>query len=121
MSDAKRSYELSNGASQESLVWMREATKKIVAARGSGETAGYRGNLSALVDETLPAFKLVMKRYQPTSDGGVQVWLEDAALSQVIAWVSELELNKGMRIDRLSLVGSSTPGSVKTQLRLSAQ
>jgi type II secretory pathway component PulM len=71
-----------------------------------------------VVDSSLPQHKLVMKRYQPIGEQGAQVWLEDASLPEVIAWLSALEAGSGMRLDNVSIVSSDKQGYVKTRVRL---
>lgn len=115
---AGQRLELSNQKSTKALGWMSEAVSELKSRRGGKVASTGGASISALVDATLPAYKLVMKRYQPTSDQGARVWLEDAALPQVIAWLAALERERGMRLRTVSIVASATQGYVKTRVRL---
>lgn len=118
ISTASQRLELSNQKSGEALDWMSEAVSELTNLSGDRASTKGGASISALVDATLPAYELVMKRYQPTSDQGAQVWLEDAALPQVIAWLAALERERGMRLRTVSIVASATQGYVKTRVRL---
>lgn len=111
-------YESANEKAQESLEWMRSATADIQRGNAGASQAAPGQSISSLVDSTLPDYKLVMQRYQPTGDDSAQVWLEDAALPQVIAWVVAMERDFGMRMVNVSIAASDKKGVVKTRVRL---
>jgi general secretion pathway protein M len=110
--------EVANRGALDTLDWMREAVVQINGRRGGQSQAAEMRSISAVVDSSLPQHKLVMKRYQPIGEQGAQVWLEDASLPEVIAWLSALEAGSGMRLDNVSIVSSDKQGYVKTRVRL---
>ena len=118
VADATRRLAATNDTSFETLSWMREAVATISQSSGVSSGAGAGQSMSTLIDRTLPQHSLVMKRFQPFGDNGAQVSLEDAALTNVVAWLSALEVGSGMRLLNVSIVSSDKPGFVKTRLRL---
>lgn len=118
LSDGISVYESSNEKSLETLEWMRQATANMQTSRGAAPQAQANQSISALIDSTLPEYKLVMQRYQPTGDRQAQLWLEDAALPQIIAWLAAMERDYGMRLVNVSIASSDKKGMVKTRVRL---
>lgn len=111
-------YQAGNEDAIESLEWMRSAVADIKQSGVGTSTGAATGSISALVDSSLPEYKLLMQRYQPTGDGAAQIWLEDAALAQVIAWTVAMERDFGMRLVSVSIASTDKPGMVKARVRL---
>jgi general secretion pathway protein M len=111
-------YQLANADAIETLTWMRQAAVDIQQGRTGTSGVAAPESISALIDTTLPKYKLVMQRYQPTGDDSAQLWLEDAALAEVVAWLVSLERDFGMRLINVSIASSKTQGFVKTRVRM---
>ena len=111
-------YEADNADARESLDWMQQAVADIKNAGASGGAADQALSISALVDTTLPNYSLVMQRYQPTGDDSAQLWLEDAPVSQVIAWLVAIERDYGMRLITVAITSADKQGFVKTRVRM---
>lgn len=117
LSDGISGYEAANEKSEETLDWMREATANL-ATGPAAQQAQPNESISSLIDKSLPEYKLVMQRYQPTADKAAQLWLEDAPLAQVIAWLVAMERDYGMRLVNVAIASSDKKGMVKTRVRL---
>lgn len=111
-------YESANEDALETLEWMRQAAADIQRGQSAVSGAAAPQSISALVDTTLPKYKLVMQRYQPTGSDSAQLWLDDAALPEVIAWLVALERDFGMRLVSVSIASSNKEGFVKTRVRM---
>ncbi len=111
-------YEAGNADARESLDWMQQAVADIKNAGAGGGVADQALSISALVDTTLPNYSLVMQRYQPTGDDSAQLWLEDAPVSQVIAWLVAIERDYGMRLITVAITSADKQGFVKTRVRM---
>lgn len=84
-------------------------------------TAGARptvGNLTVIVDTTVKANQLKMTRFQPSSQGDVQVRFENAVFNHIVAWLNDLEVNNGVLIKDLSLTPGAGKGLVNVSVRL---
>ncbi len=111
-------YEADNADARESLDWMRQAVVDISSTSASAGVAAQTQSISALVDTTLPTYSLVMQRYQPTGDESAQLWLEEAPVSQVIAWLAAIERDHGMRLITVAITSADKQGFVKTRVRV---
>jgi len=108
----------SNQRTLETVGWMRQAVVDIKSRGGAARRGGER-NISAQIDASLPGYGLAMKRFQPIGDQGAQIALEDASLPRVIAWLSSLETEQGMRLVHVVIESAEKPGYVKVRrLRL---
>lgn len=108
----------SNQRTLETVDWMRQAVVDVKARGGAARSGGER-NISAQIDASLPSYGLVMKRFQPIGEQGAQVALADASLVKVIAWLSSLETEQGMRLVHVVIESAEKPGYVKVRrLRL---
>ena len=117
--------------SSDVLVRQNEAAKqslkevKVLAARFSQlqktskkQSAGSSKSLTRLIDETAKSNELVMKRFQPSSTGDVQVRFENAVFNNMVAWLNQLENDHGVFIKDLSVSPGSGSGLVNVSVRL---
>jgi general secretion pathway protein M len=111
-------YEAASNSAQETVGWMRQAAATIKRTQSSATGVSPAESISALVNTTLPEYKLLMQRYQPAGNNSAQLWLDDAALPEVIAWLAAMERDYGMRLINVSIASSSKQGFVKTRVRM---
>lgn len=82
-------------AQQETLDWMKQASRQVKALRGSsqGGTRSLGGrSLLAVVDQTARSGGLgsAIKRVEPDGSKGVKIWLEGAAFDPMVLWLGAL-------------------------------
>ena len=118
-SGAVSRYEASNAAARDTLDWMRQAAADIAHSRSSAASKQAGQSLSTTIDSSLPKYKLTMQRFQPVGETTAQIWLEEAPMSQVIAWLASLEQNSAMHLDNVSMVAADKQGRVKVRVHLS--
>lgn len=106
-----------NEKAAEELAWMYSAAAT-VNARKAMPAGSAEQSLSSLVDSSLPHYQLAMQRFQPIGSNAAQLWLEDAPVGQVLAWLSHLEVNFGMRLASVALTPSDKPGIVQIRVRI---
>ncbi len=111
-------YETANGRAQETVDWMRQAAADINRTRSTATGVSAPESISALVDTTLPEYQLLMQSYQPSGVDSAQLWLDDAALPQVVAWLAAMERDFGMRLVTVRIVSSGKQGFVKTRVKI---
>ena len=112
-----RTLTSANDKTAEELAWMYSAATTVNARKAT--PAGSAGqSLSGLVDSSLPQYQLVMQRFQPVGNNAAQLWLEDAPIGQVLAWLSHMEVTFGLRLANVSLTPSDKPGIVQTRVRI---
>lgn len=106
-----------NRSTADDLAWMKTAAA-VVRSRKAAPGDGGSKTLTGLIDSTLPAYKLTMQRFQPVGDSAAQLWLEDAPIDQVMAWLSDAEISHGLRLVNVALTPSDKPGYVQARVRL---
>lgn len=111
-------YEAANSRAQETVAWMRQAAADIKRAGSTATGVSAPESISALVDTTLPEYQLLMQSYQPTGNDSAQLWLGDAALPEVLAWLAAMERDFGMRLVTVRIVSSGKQGFVKTRVKI---
>jgi general secretion pathway protein M len=111
-------YEAANSRAQETVAWMRQAAADIKRTASTATGVSAPESISALVDTTLPKYQLLMQSYQPTGNDSAQLWLDDAALPEVLAWLAAMERDFGMRLVTVRIVSSGKQGFVKTRVKI---
>ncbi len=82
-------------AQQETLDWMKQASRKVKALRGSSKSGakslGGR-SLLAVVDQSARSGGLgsAIKRVEPDGSKGVKIWLEGVAFDPMVLWLGTL-------------------------------
>jgi len=107
-------------AQQETLAWMKQASRKVKALRGStrGGAQGLGGrSLLAVVDQSARSAGLgsAIKRVEPDGSKGVKIWLEGAAFDPMVLWLGKL--SRTYRIDT-SVITIEPQGSGRVNARL---
>ncbi len=121
MSGSVAALENKNQVAEESLqnVKALAAEYKALNAAGFGSSGGgNEQNLTRLIDSTVKKNQLAMSRFQPSSSGDVQVRFENAAFSNILAWLNELETDNGVLIRDLSVTNGSAVGLVNVSVRV---
>ena len=117
------------------LAWRAEAERDFVRAAEAFEamvegTARYRAlaageararssgaPLRTVIGRTASARGVAISRVQPLDDGRLGVWLDTVEADALMAWLSELAREEGVRVDRVSL-DREGDGVVRAQLLL---
>jgi type II secretory pathway component PulM len=109
-----------NAAAAKSLDAITQMAGQLRALQQSATTTAnpQNENLTQLVDRTVAAHQLRMSRFQPGSNGDVQVRLDNASFDQVVRWLHELETAQGVTTRELVVAQGSAPGIVNVSVRL---
>ncbi len=102
---------------QRLLDWMR-ANEQAARSAAASRPRGQRPNSVSVIDRAASAHDLTLKRLQPESNGVVSVILQQQSFNQIVSWVSQLEENNGISVERASFDSEDAPGYVNAQLRL---
>jgi len=82
-------------AQQETLDWMKQASRKVKTLRGSA-SGGSQGlgnrSMLAVVDQSARSDGLgpAIKRVEPDGTRGVKIWLEGAVFDSMVLWLGKL-------------------------------
>ena len=107
-------------AEQETLDWMKQASGKVKALRGSahGGAQGLGGrSLLAVVDQSARSAGLgpAIKRIEPDGSKGVKIWLEGAVFDSMVLWLGKL--NRTYKVDT-SVITIEPKGTGRVNARL---
>jgi general secretion pathway protein M len=114
------SLQQKNHVAEESLQNIRSLAQqyKLLQKFGTGKSSVSRQSLTRLIDSAVKKNELVMKRFQPSSSGDVQVRFENASFSNILAWLNDLESGNGVIIKDLSVSPGGASGIVNVSVRL---
>ena len=104
---------------QELFDWMRMNEQAAKQAARAGNQANQSGRaLIPVITRAADAHDLRLNRLQPESNGVISVVLQQQSFNQIIRWISQLNENNGVSIERASFDSQDAPGYVNAQLRL---
>lgn len=114
---------LSNGVIQQQQLMKNQQTllafvedsaqraRQLRAIGGNGQ--GFRGSLPQAVNTTTNRHNIVISRMQPKGDE-MQVWIDQAAFSDLIAWLGALE-RMGVVIQQADITEGDASGYIKVR------
>lgn len=116
-------YQREIPAQRELLAWMEASAReveRIQAARTARPKA--RGSAAPLtvIDQRAKELKLEkrIKRIEPTAEGEVRVWLDEAGFAAMVTWLSLLEEEEGLAVTDLTVDRAKGEGLVNAALTL---
>lgn len=122
IADARRELVARNAATADALARVDRMAAEIRELRknNAGADRSARRNLTALVNSSAERFGLRASRLQPSSSGAVQVRFESAPLGPLLRWIHDLETERGLLVEDLSMSQTATSGIVSVSARVSA-
>ncbi len=117
MSDKLEESRKRNLAALEEQQRVRQLAGELMAVKSAGGNAGGGGSMNAVLNNTLREYGLTMENFQPSGDGA-RVRLGVSDFNQVLAWVHDLEINRGMHIRDLTVTADQAQGAVSVNLQL---
>ena len=114
--------ERQNHIALENLTRARQLTAEYQQLMATGTiratTTRSRQNLSNIIDASVAANNLTMRRYQPSASGMAQVRFENMPFEQIIAWLHDIEFKHGLIVQDLSITQGNSSGLVNLSVRL---
>lgn len=77
-----------------------------------------RGSIVEIVDTSLREHNLRLSGMQPSGINDVRLRLDQARFDNLLTWLHEMEVNKGLQIKDLSVATAGEPGIVSVNMRL---
>lgn len=110
-------------AQQQALLNWLEAVAPLadeLRERGAGERDFEGRSLLGVTDETARAAGLAgaVSRIEPSGDGEVRVWLEDADFVSIMGWLEDYSRSRPVRVSRLQIDRTGDEGRVDARLTL---
>lgn len=120
--EAKQTHAEEVAYHQATLDWLNALAPTIEALQGqqSAWQLDDGQSLLSLTDQTARAAGLAgaLSRIEPVNNDEVSVWLNGASFDEVMAWLSDLSIERGVHIDQLSVNRATDPSSVDVRLTL---
>lgn len=63
---------------------------------------------------------VTLKRFEPSGESEIKVWVDDASFDKVMVWLSTLKRTLNVRVEQVSVEKSDKPGLVSARLTLSS-
>jgi general secretion pathway protein M len=107
---------------QADLDWMRGAAPSVLAAGPGPGTLATADSLVVLIDQSARESGLgkALAGSQPSGNGAQRVQLNMAEFNLLVAWLSRLSGQHGVKVDSASITAASEPGMVTATLVLRA-
>ena len=104
---------------QQLVDWMHANEQRAKQAARTNSAAGQGSRaLIPVITKAAVAHDLKLNRLQPESNGVISVVLQQQSFNQIIQWISQLDENNGVSVERASFDNQDEPGYVNAQLRL---
>ena len=81
-------------AQQDTLQWMRDNRAAIGSGTQKQREPG--ASLLTLANQSARNFGLAFKRYEPNSNQGLNLWLEQVSFNEVVKWLAAIERDYGI-------------------------
>jgi len=84
----------------------------------SGPAALDSQQLVASVTNLARRHGVALKRFEPSGDSDLKVWIDDVAFDKVVDWLASLRSNLGVEVEQISLDAGESSGLVGARLTL---
>ena len=64
--------------------------------------------------------QLSLKRFEPSGENKVKVWVEDVSFDVLVSWLSALETSVSVKVEQISVEKQDKPGVVSARLTLTS-
>jgi general secretion pathway protein M len=107
---------------RDDLLWLRSMAPQLVGLRTSGPPP-LRESLVVVIDRTArqSGLERALVGSQPSGDGGLNVRLEQTSFDGLMAWLSQLRENFGVRVESAVVETGNAAGTVNASLVLRAR
>jgi general secretion pathway protein M len=101
---------------QELLNWLKSHD---VGAAGAAAVIAQRDEpLATIVNASAEEGGLSIRRYEPSGEDGVRVWMEGASFNAFVKWLYVLEGTHGIRAAEFNIERENEPGKVSVRITL---
>jgi len=122
--DFKQDAELNMAQNKELLAMVmsnKQALSKIGrSGAGKSKKALNSQQLVSSVTNMAKRNGVVLKRFEPSGDNKLKVWVDDASFDKVMTWLSSLKKSLNVNVEQVSIEKDDAPGQVSARLTLSS-
>jgi general secretion pathway protein M len=106
------------------LLGLVQSSRAILASQSnSTQGSGAILNSQQLVSTVTNLAKkqqLSLKRFEPSGENKVKVWVEDVSFDVLVSWLSALETSVSVKVEQISVEKQDKPGVVSARLTLTS-
>ncbi len=107
---------------QNLVSWIKENQQQVkLAAQTKGQQAGTIKNSQALVSAVSSKAKehgLSLKRFEPSGDDKIRVWLEKSSFNNTVLWLQDMEKTYSIHVSQIGVERDQSGGLVNIRLTL---
>lgn len=110
----------------QSLLALVNENKSLLASsarQSSGGAASKSLNSQQLVSSVTNMAKrqdVALKRFEPSGEQKIKVWVDNASFDKVIAWLARLKRDLGVKVEQISVDKDDEPGRISARMTLSS-
>jgi general secretion pathway protein M len=119
----KQNAEIELQQQKDLLALVMENKAALKEMSGSGSTSVPAMNSQQLVSAVTNLARqagVLLKRFEPSGEREIKVWVEDASFDKMMNWLNTLHKTLNVKVEQISLEKTDAPGLVSARLTLSS-
>lgn len=108
---------------QQELLALVQENKSALSNLSKSSSAAVGLNSQQLVSSVTNLAKqagVVLKRFEPSGENEIKVWVDDASFDKMMTWLSTMKKTLNVRVEQISIEKSEQIGLVSSRLTLSS-
>lgn len=98
----------------------RAVLQRSVSAQSTGQPTLDSQQLVSTVTNLAKQNQLELKRFEPSGDNKVKVWVDEVPFNNMMAWLTHLQQKLNIRVEQVTIEKTDQDGLVSARLTLSS-
>ena len=98
----------------------RAVLQSSASAQSTGKPALDSQQLVSTVTNLAKQHQLELKRFEPSGDNKVKVWVDEVPFNNMMAWLTQLQKTLNIRVEQVTIEKTDQDGLVSARLTLSS-
>lgn len=98
----------------------RAVLQSSASAQSTGQPALDSQQLVSTVTNLAKQNQLELKRFEPSGDNKVKVWVDEVSFNNMMAWLTQLQKTLNIRVEQVTIEKNDQDGLVSARLTLSS-
>tara|TARA_R110002167_G_scaffold26589_4_gene91557 strand:- start:426 stop:941 length:516 start_codon:yes stop_codon:yes gene_type:complete len=98
----------------------KSALSNLSDTSSSGQSSLNSQQLVSSVTNLAKQAGVILKRFEPSGESEIKVWVEDAPFDKIMVWLTTMKRTLNVKVDQISVERSDGPGLVSARLTLSS-
>lgn len=121
----RKDAEIKLQESQKLLALVNDNRNLLVKSSKAGSAGGSKKTLNSQqlvssVTSLAKRQKVALKRFEPSGQNKLKVWVDDASFDRVISWLGKLKSSLGVSVEQISIDKDDAPGKISARMTLSS-